>query len=845
MQKYVVNSFSGGIQESTAAADFSPRQWAQLKGIVPLNELTFETQWPIQTVGSAYTNFVAVYPLASDSGLYLTAIKTDGSLWWCEAPAPDADYLDANAVVWYQITTAENRTWLESTNPVDHTLIPLDNNPEYRFLCSIPLQVYKYVKDIDATNPQEVVLDKDSSTAPRAVASGVLVNTRGRKAGQQAIVLYVNNDSSSVKAVAFPAPRRIPIHSWKEKDDSLQSDFITADFFYNNERVGSDTMPDWPFNMSGIDAPETKYQPFTYVDVNGQLNPGTGIVPRANVGCMKGNLLILGDIEWRTNFATTVDPKDSIAVTFGGNTTIGSTPTAVTWPDTLERSGRVLYNSGPGVLYLSDEDFEVDAKFNVTTRRRSSGTVRLKLLTDPLGTITIGDTIAVSGVNPNYNGTHTVTGVGANYVEYLQGTTNVSERPSGGIVTIEQPGSGGYRIKAEVGEYVAIPNANVTTGAWESIWAAASVSGTGVKAAQNFNRATHYLNDNNTGPHRGSLYYSEADIDTFDPRSVLKPSRTDVRIAGLHSLDDTIIVITTAGSEGDGCLRIRGYLSQLHPYSEDQIPDPTAVRIELIKGGVGAPQRSDTGGHKNYSCVWSEAGLVVFIDRLGGVFYTDGQICDRLDRYGPVQPTRAVEDDHVASLGKHLLAYRDGRLLCFTLLSSGAGTGSGCWTELVFPEGGVRSMVGIREDLYFVNSTGQVMRYATAAPNSERGCIDNVAQTLTVSTATLGSDDEHSRTNWHRFGMTFSTPTSCTVGTVTVQSTGALNVTGGISLPNVGYSTVLDRTYSDPGILGEFIVPAGIGVQANASATVTFTGYVSLQSASFWVTGRTPRQGDQ
>lgn len=847
MQKYVINSFSGGIQESTAAADFSPRQWSQLKGIVPRNELTFETQWPVQTIGSAFVDFIAVYPLASESGLYLTAIKNDGTVWWCAAPDPDDTYITANAVTWTQITVAENRHWGATSDPAYHGLVTLVPNPEYRFICSIPLQVYKYVKDIDATYPQEVILDKDSATAPRAVASGVLLNTRERAAGQQAIVLYVNNDTTTVKAVVFPAPRRIPIHSWKEKDDSLHSNFITADFIYDNERIGSDTMPDWPFNMSSIDAPEVKYHPFTYVDIDGQLNPGTGIVPRANVGCMKGGLLVLGDIEWRTNFSNVVEAKDSVALLFnaGAATTVGTTTVDVVWPAELERTGRVLYNQGPGVIYLNDETFSVDVTFNVLTRRRSSGTVRLKLASNPVATISIGDTISVSGVNPYYNGTHTVTGVGANYVEYTFGVSNVSERASGGRVTIQSPGDAGYRLKAEVGEYVAIPNADVTTGDWEDIYVVSSVAGTSVKAAQNYNRATHFLNDDNTGPHRGSLYYSEADIDTFDPRSVLKPSRTDVRIAGLHSLDDTVIVITTSGSEGDGCLRIRGYLSRLHPYSEDEIPDPTAVRIELIKGGVGAPQRSDIGGHKNYSCVWSEAGLVIFIDRLGGVFYTDGQVCDRLDRYGPQQPNRATEDDHVASIGKHMLLYRDSRLLCFTLLTSGGGTGSGCWTELIAPAGGVRSMVGIREDVFFVNSAGQVMRYATAGPDAERGCIDNVAQTLTVSTATLGSQDEHDRTNWHRFGMTFNTPTSCTVEDVTVQSTGALNVTGGIAAPNVGYTTSLNRTYNDPGILGEFIVPAGIGVQAVASATVTFTGYVSLQSASFWITGRTPRQGDE
>jgi hypothetical protein len=845
MERYVINSFSGGIQESTSATDFSPRQWSQLKGIVPLNELTFESQWAIQTVGSAATGFVAVYPLASDVDLFLTAIKSDGTLWWCTAPSPDVSHTTSQAVTWSQITVAENRTWSSSTSTSDHGTIAVQANAEYRFICSLPLQVYKYVKDVDSTRPDQVVLDRDSTTAPRAVASAVLLDTRERVSNQQSLILYVNNATSSIKAIVFPAPRRIPVHSWKEKDDSLRSNFITTDFIYNNDRIGSDTMLDWPFNMSSIDAPEVKYHPYTYRDINGQLNPGTGLMPRANVGCMKGNLLILGDIEWRTNFSNVSEVKDSVPLLVGSNeTTVGISPAKqVIWPSDLPKTGRVIFNSGPGLLFISKATFTTDTKFSVTRQEKNNGTVRLRLSSNPTSVISVSSTVAVSGVGPSFNGTHTVTEVGSNYIEYIFGSNTVSARSSAGTVTIATAGTG-YDIQADVGEYVAIPDPDVVSEDWEQIWVSASVAGTSLRAAQNFNRGTHFLNDNNTGPHRGSLYYSESDIDTWDPRSVLKPSRTDVRIAGLHSLDDTVIVVTTAGSEGDGVLRIRGYLSQLHPYSEDELPDPTAVRIELIKGGVGAPQRADTGGHKNYSCVWSEAGLVVFIDRLGGVFYTDGQVCDRLDRYGPKQPLRATDADHVAALGKHLLVNRDGRLLCFTLLSSGSGTGSGCWTELIIPSGGIRSMVGIREDLYFVNASGQVMRFATLAPDVERGCIDGVAQTLTVSTATIGSQDEHARTNWHRFGMTFTTPTSCTVNTIRVQSTGALNVPGSVSAPDVSYSTTLDRTYNNPGILGEFIVPAGIGVQAVASATVTFTGYVSLQSASFWVTGSTPRQGD-
>jgi hypothetical protein len=72
-----------------------------------------------------------------------------------------------------------------------------------------------------------------------------------------------------------------------------------------------------------------------------------------------------------------------------------------------------------------------------------------------------------------------------------------------------------------------------------------------------------------------------------------------------------------------------------------------------------------------------------------------------------------------------------------------------------------------------------------------------------------------------------------------------LNISGSAVFPDVQYLSTLNRSYADKGILGEFIVNAGIGPQAACSATVTFTGYVQLQSASFWVSGETPRVGDK
>jgi hypothetical protein len=863
MKKFTINNFSGGIQESLSATDFSPRQWAQLKGIVPRNELTFESQWAIQQVRNSQTGFQAIFPLASDSGLYLTGIKTNGTIWWTTAPA--ATDLNATAAggTWYELTgtLAENRTWVNSSNPADHIKITVAVNQQYRFICAVPFQASKYVKDVDSSAPTNLTLDRDASGAPRAIASAVLINTRERSAGQQALVLYVDNATSTVKAVVFPAPRRIPYFKYSDAGGSSSTDstgttitsfsnFIAADFLLNDERTETDTMPTWPFSMSSVDAPDVAQHPFTYRDINGLVNPGTGLMPRANVGCMKGDLLILGDVEWRRSFGTGIEVKSSVAATFGPTKTktLSQSPQPINFPDTA-LNARVVFNNGPGIMYLSDEStvtYSSNTTFTVVKRAKSGTTVTLTVR-ENVSTVAVGDKIKVTGVGPKLFDTQeaTITAKGTSgslyYIQYTRAVSATRTTVNSSGTVLVTPTGTRPKIKVEVGEYQPIPDS------WTIVYALATISNTTAALPQNFNRALHLLNDNNTGPHRGAFYYSSGDLDAWDPRSLIIPGKTDVRIAGMHALDDTIIIITTAGSEGDGVFRVRGYLSKLHPYDPTEQPDPTAVRIELVKGGVGAAPRSDDSKHLNYSCVWSEAGVVVFIDRLGGVFYTDGQSCDRLDRYGPRQPAKATTSDHVAALGKHLFLYRDGRLLCFTMLGSSQGTGSGCWTELSLGSiTSVKSMIGIREDLYFIDQTGTVRRIATGGGttlNVERGCVDTVPVTQTVSTATLGSEDEHDKTNWHRFGMTFTTPTTATVGTVRINGGPALvssfDELG--PLDPVSYTLTLNRVYSNTGILNEFVVPAGIGAQASASATVTFTGYVVLQSASFWTTGRSPR----
>jgi hypothetical protein len=826
MRKITIDDFSGGILESTSPNDFQSNQWATLKGIIPNNEGLFESQWPIQTIGLSATGFHAVYPLRSSAGTFLIGIKTNGTLWWAAAPAASATYTTCNAVSWTQLTTAENY----DKNGISKESIV--SNTDYKFVTSLPLSVYKFATTPSNSSPTNAARDTYTGSQVE-VATAVLLhsttmNGSSNNHTQQAVVAYVDTSTPAVRAVIFPNYRRTPFA------DPVNGTYIRA-------RVDQ-TSTILPYPSFLDDTPSRKFHPYTYVDINSTLLPGYGIIPRANVGSVKGNLLILGDIEWRSD-RNTIAPRPvqgyltSVDITTGASdvSDFYVTTREALFPATMPKVGRVVYNEGPGILFMKGDDPKVTASVTACGAAGGVATITTGLAAHGF---TTGDNVILVSVHPSLNGTYTITGTPT------ATTFTVATSAIVAATTLLSTGRAyAYDLRCSVGRYAVIPDT------WSRMYISASVSKTRVKAVSNLNTSMHVLNDDNTGPHRGSIYFSTGgEIDRFDPRGVLNIGKTDVSIAGVHTLGDDVIVITTAGTELDGVFKISGYLSRVIQYGAPS--NPGAIKVNLLRGGIGAPRRT-TSTHKNYSTVWAEAGAIVFIDRLGGVWYTNGVICDRFDREGPRKPAIATEDDHVAEFGSHLFVWRDGRLLCFTLLSTQSGrSGSGCWTEVNLSKGStpfaVKSVVGGRDEVFFVETTtGNVMRMCPAAPASERARVDNVPLDITVSTATLGDVSNHKRTNWHRFGMTFSTPSSCTVKTVAVQSTAAINITGPVSLPDVQYTSTLNRTYSAPSILGEFVVNAGIGPQAECSATVVFNGYVQLQSASFWVTGQTTRSGDQ
>lgn len=744
MKKQTISDFSGGIQESFSPDDFSGRQWSQLKGIVPLNQSTFQSQWPAQSL-TDYTDFIAVFPLESPAGTFLVGINGSGQIRWAKIPPSTAPYTQANATVWYNISEAENKGVVASGTPASISIWP---NKDFRFITGLNFEVYKYIRDpftgretdfTQDTVPDDVVgksrasvsavligcrrnlrfIDGDPQFKMFDAANGVLETSK-----HSMLVAYVDPRSKAVdwtgsesegvvRIVSFPHFRRWPTYkrNFSSTDpngtpiSNWPSTTVGGVTYGAEERAfpiepftatpGTPTgvtqtfITQYPYaseSPASSPGPDKAFHPYTYLDLNSALLPGRGIIPRGNIGAMWNNQLIIGDIEYR-----------------------------------------------------SDKVFES---------------------TDSDGKAKPGPNKALIG-NPA-------------------------------------------------------------------------------------------LTDGNTESHRGSMYYSLDDIDVFDPRNVIGVSGSDARIAGMHMLDSYLVCITTYNGPNDGVISLSGNLSSLISY--EGIGNPTAVRRQLIRGGVGVADYVDKGtGHVTQTCLWPEAGNVVFIDKFGGIYATDGRSVDKIDRYGPKQPSSSTHYDHVASVDKHLIAWRDGRLLVLTLLESSGGQASGCWTELVPPDASVglgpddiKSMVGSSTQLFMVVN-GTVCRYCIDGPTAERGRIDNVPVNIVVSTPTMGDHTGHKKTNWHRVGISFYTETSCAIDEVYVKGEAMLLNETTAPNPNASpvpsYTIPTNRTYTNGHY--ELVCPAGIGPQTVMSARFTFTGNIILKGVSLWASSGVMERGEK
>lgn len=324
------------------------------------------------------------------------------------------------------------------------------------------------------------------------------------------------------------------------------------------------------------------------------------------------------------------------------------------------------------------------------------------------------------------------------------------------------------------------------------------------------------------------LFYSEVEPDSFREQAILYAGSGESQIVGMHVLDDYLITVSSAETETDGLRLFRGTLDYLRLQNNE-----VTLNINVLRGGIGPSQESGIATENlNPSCVWPEAGVVVFLDSLGGVWYTDGVETDRLDKTGPTMPDVCTPFDEVAALGKYLFAWRDGRLLVLNILSGVRGeTATAAWTELVLPEHEtVRSFCPLDGSMYFVMD-GQVWRFAMSRNNpsdTERACFDDLPYQLTVATATLSDQDKHSKINWFNYGMRSRKRSYGGVVKAVMYAGPALD-------PNSAkYEVELNRELQER---DELVVKCGIGFRTEGSAEFTLYGDIQIESMSFWTSG--------
>lgn len=791
MQRVDLKDFTGGISEQFAAESFSGRQWSKLKGFILDTDLTTRTQWAGQSIGSITAGVKAVSGFSGSTNSYLVAIDNDGYIHTATAPSDTANYTVTNAVVWTKQTS-------------------IAPNTDYRFICEmlLPLPTLGEVNallihSVSNTTPAVAIYEDD-------IASALAIKTWDRfyPVDQPNLIDPLLGETKSTSgALSFTATTTFTALSVFTSTNSVWT--IANDGSFPMEvRIGTG-------NVIVTLAPKDSYThsevyggtPIQVRGVGGNTAGRIGILlgsypsarqnvmPRANTGVMWRNRLLLGDINSRRD---PNNPWESV-FTVSNKSLTSNVATITTSQNHSYRVNDIVtvagvdatFNGTYTITAVTDNTFSYAKTATDVVSVASSGTtssisavnyqrtVTNKALTSNVATLTVGthlfqvgDSVTVAGVDATFNGTYTLTAVNGTTISYAKTATDVPSAASTGSV-----------IRSGLNNIARAPYA---------------------------------------------FFYSEVQPDTFREQAILFAGSGESQILGMHVLDDYLITISSPATESDGLRIFKGTLDYISLQNGESV-----LRINVLRGGVGPKRDLAATGNRVVSCIWPEVGALVFLDQLGGVWYTDGIEVDRLDRTGPINPDSTATADEVSAIGRYLFMWRANRLLVLSLLEGERGTtATAAWTELVLPAGYTpKSFAPVGGSMYCVMNN-QVWRFAVSRNNSadtERGAFDNTQVDLTVGTATLGDVDQHRKINWFRFGFRSRGRTNTSqVRTATVKAGPALDTSV------FSYSKTLNRTLADR---DEFVLPAGIGSTVEASGEVTFRGDVQLESASFFIVG--------
>lgn len=816
MQPYSLSDFSGGIQEAEGPGDFTDKQWSELKGFVPSSEVLFESQWPLQTIGSYQENdkFHAVHPISTEQGTYLLAITESGTVWWAHAPEPGDSYQTTQSIGWSKLVN----------------IIP---NPDYRFITDVALG-WKYrnvgTQEFEDRSSSGVLIHRptgdtvtaelESSVAPtKNIIEFTTVSPHGFSIGDWVTIVGATNGAGlSVSGVyrvnAIPSDTEFRVRT---KLDSAYTtpapcSGVATKTLEQNAYVVYFTAVDTPAVKKFPD--ETRYINDDYSEITSvRYDSTTGYAVIYTNGNHKFDTktVTLASAVRKNNritYSTTnkhpIQPGDSVTITgFTAsafnvtNATVDSVSDDFKKFVVLSKGTNTALETTAGVaktrykICIADtfQDFSGDyadrmvSIFDGTWYTLETATIASVAYdtednqivfsmrnaaisferTDDVATLHIGyhnflagDTVDVVGLpvaGTDLNGTNLlITAVDAESITYTTVTTgsitntdtstgyvkfsaDYDINESSGLVASaiflkqdrqfpqrnidmwfqpytynERDAAHKFSNKAFPGKGI-VPRASVGT-VYNNRVILGNVESNNaqtLKIARKNVPAESPIRDANTSPKESSIYYAATnEVDVFDPRARINMGATDAQILGLHVVNQSLIAITEVGGPQDGVISLKGNLALILPYDGQQ-PNPYQVRKEVIRGNIGGTPTPDTWvGHRQFSSAWPEAGAATFVDRLGGVWYTNGTSADRLDRYGPKAPRYATEYDHTACLGRYGFVYRfnnpaeyfgngfngeefnyipavGGKLHVFSLLGNVGGEVNGAWTELIKP----------------------------------------------------------------------------------------------------------------------------------------------------------------
>jgi hypothetical protein len=225
---------------------------------------------------------------------------------------------------------------------------------------------------------------------------------------------------------------------------------------------------------------------------------------------------------------------------------------------------------------------------------------------------------------------------------------------------------------------------------------------------------------NNAARFPHGIWFSQPDnADSWDPVDVqfIGQQADDNKILGMFPVTAGLIVVSTNGAH-----MLRG--------------NPDFNEYEQIRVGIGPNGRRSV-------TFWPAAGVVVWVDKRGQIWQTNGEDFGRLDTVlpdvtGPCPSSVVAFDDF-------LLVSRAGRVYALRLYQ-----GQGIWTELNAPC--IREMHRYEGSIYTARTVqGGLERFAPEF--GARGTFEGVPIGSRVTTATLQPPDQHKKTFWHRFGF--------------------------------------------------------------------------------------------